>query len=438
MPMPNTRHRCWLALTCVALCAQLLVACDPCAGVVGCVTSERVAIQGRLVDVIDARAVGSARVWLVRSDGTARDSAATTTDGGGNFQVSLSTESGTFDIGISPPGLAPYVVHNVQLASSTRSGDGNVLGVWVNRPVFGTALELIHRDGTPVTSGTVTFRRTGGVALSGPGLVDGVFTSGIDGGGRVAFLSNVYAAGADNVVGVLTVDAGDRAGPSVFADFSFAPSYVFRARDVRRLAVGARLDWHLLIYNRATAVGVPGTTVSFQRTGGIATSPESFTLTTDAAGQLVFPLAPLQAGTVVGDITVQPPPPAHSYRISGLLFQSFEDDAARSIRIGVGPHLPWLGVVRCNAKPLKGATVTATRVGGIGATPSTMVLTSDDNGYFSLMFKPEGYGDLIVDLEVAAPVGSGCIGFVQHDLHLPTLDVDSDARFIAAWDLPKR
>lgn len=421
-----------------AVLATAVAGCDPCAGVVGCVTSEHVAVQGRLVDVIDAHPIGGARVWLVRTDGGTRDSAATSTDAAGNFEIRLSTSSGTFDVGVAPTGLPAYTVHDLHLAASTRSGDGNVLGVWVNRPTFGTALELIHRDGTPVTSGTVTFRRTGGVTLSGAQAASGVFTSSIDAAGRVAFLSGVFAGGTEPVVGDLTVDAGDRAGPSVFTDFAFAPSYAFRARDVRRLAVGARLDWHLIVYDRATVVGVPGTTVSFQRTGGIATSPESFTAVTDESGRVVFPLAPLQSGTVIGDLTIQPPPPANGYRLTGFQLPSFEDDAARSVRLGVGPHLPWLGVVECGGRPLKGASVMVTRVGGIAATPTTAVLTSDANGYISLFFKPAAYGDLIVDLEFTPPPGSGCIGYVQHGLHLPTLDVDSDARFIAAWDLPRR
>ena len=60
------------------------------------------------------------------------------------------------------------------------------------------------------------------------------------------------------------------------------------------------------------------------------------------------------------------------------------------------------------------------------------------DGNFRLDFKPADYGDLIVDLEFFPPSGSGCIGYVQHGLHLPTLDFDTGARFIAAWDLPKR
>lgn len=139
----------------VALLAVSLTvaACDPCAGVVGCVTSSHVAIQGRLVDVDFGRSVSGARISLVRADVATRDSSATTTDDGGNFQVDLASKSGTFDVLVEPSALPPYRVRGLELRSSTRNGDGNVLGVWVNRPAFGTALELIHRNGTPVVGG---------------------------------------------------------------------------------------------------------------------------------------------------------------------------------------------------------------------------------------------------------------------------------------------
>lgn len=426
-----------LSATCVAVGA--LASCDPCAGVIGCATSPRVAIQGRLVDVVDGRGVSGARVALVRTDATLRDSAWTTTDDDGNYQVELTTGSGTFDVDVAPIGLAPYQVHGLELSSTSRSGGGHVLGMWINRPVFGVALELIHRsNGQPVTSGTVTFRRTGGVAISGGGVVNDVFTSEIDPSGRVAFLSGVYASGVDDVIGELSIAPGGSLPVSVIPDFRIAPNHEFRPRDVLRMAVGPRLDWVLVIYDRATVAGVPGTTVSFRRTSGIPTSPESFTATTDAAGQLRIPLSPLNTGTVVGDLTITPPPPFHAYVIAALQLESFEDDVARSMRLGVGPHLPWIGVAQCDGKPLKGVGVAIVRVGGITATPTNANVTSDENGYFSLSFKPSAYGDLIVDLDFAPPPASGCIGYVQHGLHLPTLDVDSDPRVIAAWDLPKR
>jgi hypothetical protein len=417
----------------------VLAACDPCAGVIGCVTPPRVAIQGRLVDVVDGHGVSGARVSLVRTDVTPHDSTSTVTDGDGNYQVDLATGSGTFDVDVAPLGLPAYQVHGLALASSTRSGNGHVLGVWVTRPIFATALELIRRtDGGPVTSGTVTFRRTGGVAISGDGLVNGTFTTQIDPSGRVALLSGVYALGTDDVIGELTIDTGDPIGPSIIPDFRIAARYEFRPRDVLRMAVGPRLDWGILIYDRATVVGVPGTVVSFRRTGGIATSAESFTITSDANGQIHAPLIALETGTVIGDLTITPPPPFHSYVKTGLQLHTFEDAVAPSFRFGVGPHLPWLGVVQCHGQPLQGATVVVVRVGGISATPTSSRVTSNEIGNFSLVFRPADYGDLIVDLAVTPPPSSGCIGYVQHGLHLPTLDIDSDARFIAAWDLPTR
>lgn len=417
----------------------MLTSCDPCAGVASCSTSPRVAVQGRIVDVNTGRGVSGARIYLVRTDAPSRDSGSVVTDGEGNYQVEVGTGTGTFDVGVSPVGLTAYQVHGLKLESSTRTGAGHVLGVWVATPVFGVAAELVYRtSGLPVLGGTVSFRRTGGVSISGPNGANGVYTSSVDGTGRVSLLSGVTANGADDVIGELTISLPDVQGVSVIPGVHVRPSYEFRPRDVLRLAVGPELSWILKIYDRATVTGVPGTTVSFRRTGGIRTSPETFTATTNKDGDFLVPLVPLAFGTVVGDLTVQPPPPFRSYVKTGIEFTTFDADGVRYLPgLGVGPHLPWLGVVQCGGKALAGANVTVVRVGGIAATPQELHVTSDENGYFSLNFKPADYGDLIVDLEFFPPPGSGCIGYVQHNLHLPTLDFDTGGRFIAAWDLPK-
>lgn len=395
-------------------------------------------MQGRLVDADDGHGISGARISLVRTDATPRDSASTTTDDQGNYQVELTTGSGTFDVDVAPLGIAPYQVHGLQLSSSNRSGDGHVLGVWVTQPLFATALELIYRsNGQPVESGTASFRRTGGVAISGGGLVGGVFTSSIDPSGRVALLAGVNAAGTDDVIGDLTVTAPESFGPSVVHDVHVKPSYEFRPRDVLRMAIGPELGWVVSIYDRATVAGVPGTTVSFRRTGGVAVSPESFTGTTDGVGQIRLPLTAAQTGTVIGDLSIQPPAPFHTYVITAIQL-STADSTRHLPAFGVGPHLPWLGVAQCGGKPLKGVSVDVVRVGGIDATPTSQTVTSDGNGYFSLIFKPADYGDLLVDLAFTPPAGSGCIGYVQHNLRLPTLDFDSGARFIAAWNLPSQ
>ncbi|MDB4877439.1 MAG: hypothetical protein JWM41_3885 [Gemmatimonadetes bacterium] len=418
-----------------------LAACDPCAGVAACTTAPRVAAQGRIVDVVDGHAIPGTRIYLVRSDSgsssnTPADSATTVTDAEGNFQVELGSGPGKFDIIVAPPALPSYRVRDLALTSSTRRGEGNVLGVWVNMPVFSIAGELFYRATNElVRSGTVTFKRTGGVAISG----GDVHVSSIDGAGRADLLQNVFASGADDVIGELTVNLPGAFGTSVLTNFHLTPSYVFRPASVRRFGVGPTLSWFYRVYNRATVNGAPNTTVTFTRTGGIPTSAESFTATTDKDGNFFVPLLPLAQGTVVGNLTISPPPPFHSYVISGLQIPTLDADGVRFLPgFGVGPHLPWLGTVTCGGKLLPNTRVIVVRVGGLSVPPNQLDTKTDADGRFDLsVFKPTEYGTMILDLEFFPPSESSCIGLVHHGLQLPTLDFDSDKRFIANWDLPK-
>jgi hypothetical protein len=427
-----------LALMTPFVAAATVTACDPCAGVIACSTAPRVAVQGRIVDVNDGHPIPGTRIYLVRSDSAARDSATTVTDAQGNFQVEVASSSGKFDIVVAPPGLPSYRVPALPLESSTRRGEGSVLGVWVATPIFATTGELILRTSNQLVPAgvSVTFHRTGGVAIVG----SDTYTSVTDGAGRVQLLTGVAAAGTEDVVGELTVTLPGALGTSVFSNFHLTPRYQFRPSDVLRLAVGPELSWFVQIYDRATVVPVPGTTVTFHRTGGIPTSPEQFTAVTDKDGLFFVPLIPQAKGTLVGDLTVQPPAPYRGYVRTGIEIPTFDADGVRFLSgFGVGPHLPWLGVVTCDGKPLQGAQVVVVRVGGLLAPPNNLNTTTDENGYFDLsVFKPTDYGTMLLDIEFFPPAGSQCIGYVQHSLMLPTLDFDTGKRFIAGWDLPKR
>lgn len=431
------------ALATVALPAvAALAACDPCAGVAACATSPRVAAQGRIVDVVTGHAIPGARVSLVRRDSTVAttapsDSTATVTDADGNYQLELGTASGNFDVVVAAPSAPAYRVRNLALVNTTRHGEGTVLGVWVDKPVFGTALELYYRTSNQLlSSGTATFTRTGGVTLNG----GDTYSATVDGAGRAALLGGVIAGGVEDVIGVLKVTLPGAFGTSVFPDFHLTPSYVFRPALVRRLAVGPELSWFIQIYDRAFVTGVPGTTVSFTRTGGVPTSAETFTSVTDKDGNFFFPLIPLATGTLVGDFTIHPPAPYHDYVETAVQIPTFDADGVRYLPgFGVGPHLPWLGTVTCGGKPLPGTNIVIVRVGGLLAPPNNLTTTTDMYGQFDMsVFKPTGFGAMILDLQFYPPAGSACIGLVHHGLSLPTLDYDTGKRYIANWDLPSK
>lgn len=432
------RERRLLVALLLACGAVLFAACDPCSGVESCTTAPHVTVQGRIVDVGSGAGVVNARVSLIRTSPGPRDSVSTTTDDQGNFQTSLASGAGTFDILVAPPNLPSYRVRDTALASSTNRGEANVLGLWIATPIFGTQAELFYRTTQQLVQGAaVTFTRTAGADLPG----GGVYSAGVtDAAGRAALLNGVTASGLEDVVGDLTVQFSNAFGTSVVHGVRLKPSYQFRPRDVLRLAVGPQMSWMARIYDRARVRGVPGVTVTFTRTGGIATIPTSFTAVTDSAGNFFIPLVPLAQGDVVGDLTVQPPPPYRGYTNSAVHIPTFDADGIHFLPgWGVGPHLPWSGVFSCNGKPAANVAIYVRQVGGIAVTPTTLYLVTDANGIFNMSgFKPSEYGDLIVDFQSFTPADSPCVGFVLHNLHLPTLDFDTDNRFIDAWDLPKR
>jgi hypothetical protein len=411
------------------------VSCDPCAGVAACTTAPRVAVQGRIVDNVNGHPVPNTRISLVRTDSAGHDSIVTTTDAQGNFQAADDGGSGTFDVVVAPPGLPSYRVKHVALTSSTVHGEGQVLGVWVSTPAVDLSGEVFYRSNPNqlVVNAPVTFKRTGGSHLS---IGDGVYTNTTDANGRVPLLSGITTDGLDDVIGELTVTLPGALGTSVLENFHLTPSYVFRPTIVKRFGVGPQLSWIAAIYNRATVARVPGTTITFTRTGGIPTVPESFTTVTNQSGEFNFLLVPQAKGTVIGNLTITPPAPLPAYTKTDFELPTFEADQNPFFAdYGVGPHMPWNGIVHCNGQPIPNVTVFVTRVGGISADPQSFYTTSDANGYFRLLFIPHEYGDAIVDLTFA-PASGPCIGLVVHNVHIPTLDFDTGIRYLAIWDLP--
>jgi hypothetical protein len=414
-----------------------LSACEPCAGVVACATAPRVSVQGRIVDAMSGRPVSQTFIALVRTDDLSRDSVATTTDAQGNYEVQMNAEMGKFDVVVGPPALPAYRVRDLSLESTTSTGEGHVLGVWVATPMLNVAVEFFYRaqPSQPVEGAVIGFHPTGGPKLSSS--TDVLAMTGPD--GRTVLLPGVTAAGVEDVTGQLNAELPNGLGVSVLRDFHLKPDYVFRPQTVHRIEVGPTLAWFSAIYDRATVARVPGTTVTFTRTGGIPVTPTTFTAVTNEAGEFVFPLVPLAAGTVIGDLSIQPPPPFHTYVRTGLQIPTFDSDNRQFFaQFGVGPHLPWAGTVECNGRPLQGATIFLVRVGGIAAEPNQFYSTSDADGHFRMIFTPREYGTLIVDLEFTPPPGSDCIGLVQHNVPMPTLDFDSDLRFLSTWVLPHK
>jgi hypothetical protein len=229
-----------------------LAACDPCAGVVACAAGNGyLAATGRIVDKASGAGVDGARIDVVRRSGigVAQDSLSALTSAGGFWRVEFDAQSsGTLlaDIRVTPPGAAGYLVRNFPLTTRLHGGDANINESWVTTPYFNYAGELFL-NGTAddrIQNRPVEFRITGGVATRGTAVVDSVYHSATDVGGRVELFpqresGGLLPLGSEDLVGDLTVYLPAPLGPSVIRGVHLTPTYVyFTTVGILRYAVG--------------------------------------------------------------------------------------------------------------------------------------------------------------------------------------------------------
>jgi len=241
-----------LALRSIALAAGLVLgfaACDPCAGVIGCSNGKYLAASGQIVDAVSGAGVDGVRIDIVRTGGVelAADSVSATSTGGGFWRAELSpAASGTLvaDVKVSPPGQAPYRLHDVHLETREHRGDANLNERWVPFLYFDYVAEF-WLNGTTDTRPEgipVEFRRTGGVSIRGPGQAAGVYRAPTNVAGRI----HLYPTTGDSAVfatedGILTGD--------LVVHVSATDSTVIRGVEIRPLhTFRDRRDYPPVIY----------------------------------------------------------------------------------------------------------------------------------------------------------------------------------------------
>jgi hypothetical protein len=218
--------------------AGVMAACDPCSGIASCSSGAYLAATGQIVDPTTRQGVDGVRVDVIRASGidVGQDSLSTVTRGGGFWRLEFAPRSvGTLgvDFVVSPPGEPAYRLHGVQLTTREHGGDANLNERWVTRLYFNHFLE-IYRRGTVddrIVGAQVTFTRTGGVALLGPGAPNGVYDGTTDFGGRLPLFPStgdkaVYPTDDSPVIGDLTVTV-QGLGTTVIGGISLAPSHIY-------------------------------------------------------------------------------------------------------------------------------------------------------------------------------------------------------------------
>ncbi|MBT6373242.1 MAG: hypothetical protein HOJ74_00815 [Gemmatimonadales bacterium] len=405
------RFRGWL----FAMAAVVGAGCDPCQELTECFVDAHVSAEGSLVQSDSGEGVAGVSVDFIRIGGVglAVDSVHVETDGSGRYVLRIEAEdagNADFRAVVSPPGREPYPIPSVVLPTSVVRGDALDLGRWVVDPFIGYIGELQDRRSQKTVSavrsqsnGSVVFKRTGGVAID-PDVVN--TTIGL--GGR--FFIQASAAGAGTVTGRLRIKHPDYPQSRVIDGFSIRTRFEDTPIQVQGvLFMGLSMDYVGEIFRRSAPVGFDHTEfrVRFERTGGVKGSRERYTVGVQSWGGFFLNITPESEGTMVGDITVLPPPPLKPELLGSVALVSHQDETHRWLgRWGVGPSLNYSGEVFRRAAgeqiDLDGVAVQFTQTGGVSVTPQTFSVSTLPWGGFSLRMLPatDGVvrGDLVVNL----------------------------------------
>lgn len=196
-----------------------------------------------MVDAVTGVGIDGVRIDIIRTGGieVAAESVSTTTAGGGFWRVEFAPQSSgalIADVKVSTPGYPSYRLHGVELDTREHRGDANLNERWVPFLYFDFVAEFALRsdlaarpEGMPVE-----FRRTDGIALRGPGQVDGVYRAPTNAAGRIHLYpttgdSAVFAVEDGTLVGTLAAYLTPN-DSTIITGVSIWPSHTFRDRRV--------------------------------------------------------------------------------------------------------------------------------------------------------------------------------------------------------------
>lgn len=330
-----------LGLAALPAAAAVVVACDPCNGVLGCTVAARVGVSGQIVDRQSGGApVSGVRVEVVRTGGVETDapSATTTTDGQGTWEVSLGAHSaGVVDVDVvvtpAAPGM-PYRVRGLQLNATTTRGQGNVVGRWAAQPYISYIGTLRDRvTGQPIAGATVTYSRAGGIEVDT----------------TIATLRTQQTSG----LGYFFLDLRPRDFAPLYANFVVTrPGYdTLRIHNVAimpgyewgppiatagaEFRVGLGLEYFVRVVNRATGQTSPGW-LTFQRTGGVMVDPTRKAFPSGIGDTLNFSFRPSAAGVLTGDAFFEPAGTRDTVYFRNLQFATFDTVQAPTVTLYYG------------------------------------------------------------------------------------------------------
>lgn len=316
-----------IGLAAILACAS---ACSPCFGVIDCAEGPHVAIDGQVVDGETGRPVAGVAMTLSSGANPTLTSVASS-DVSGLFAVKLTPAiGGRYSLRIAAPGQPAYTIDSVPCSRVDIRGDACILPPIMQLPAAKNFVVLVYRGAVDVRVGAtnVHFNRTGGSAWIGPAASE-KFDSRSDAasGFTQLFPPGLHVASLDPVVGDLIVDLPSPFGTSIHHGFLIYPTYVFGETPLQLAGVGPSLDYRFTFVDSATDKPLSGVSLGFDRTSGIATSPQTFSGTSQPNGTVRLSVRALATGTVQGTLSVRSPRATGATNVSGFALPTFDTDS---------------------------------------------------------------------------------------------------------------
>ena len=376
--------------------------CDPCSGVVGCGTTPRFSLSGRIVDYPNGRGMAgvSIAITLAGRDTTVE------TDREGFWKASLDASGAASEATVarirvrSPSAREPYLVEGVPVTATTRRGDGVDVGRWLDIPQLRFIGEFRPQAGINLQGASVRIDRVDGER----GQVEGLVAP-IGEGNR--FYVEAPAEGLGPMRVRLRVTGPALARAFVQDSVWIRASY----RDVPPVLqgsyfVGNALPYVARIDRRGARTAWSGVAVTFRRTGGIAVANGTVRSVSNADGVVSLRLEPLEQGVVIGDLEIQPPAPFAPEIVRNIRMATVDDDVLRTLgAIPAGPWVPY--AIRLYRRGLdsgiSGVRAVFRRRSGVATVVDSLATVSTGEGLVSLQLPPLGTGELTGDLELTPP-----------------------------------
>jgi 5-hydroxyisourate hydrolase-like protein (transthyretin family) len=199
------------------------------------------------------------------------------------------------------------------------------------------------------------------------------------------------------------------------------------------------LPYEAHFYHRASGLPAAGIEIEFRRTGGIRVEPDTFRVTTNPWGHVKLRPLTREVGELTGELIVHPLPPYRPYTIPGLRMSTFTTPRTDStlLQAGIGPHLPYAGVLvwAATGQPAAGVELEFRRTGGVPIHPDPFVTVSDAFGTFHVNPAPLALGAVEGELIVLSPEARA--GYVLRHLRLAVHELDLAIQNMGPFALPE-